>query len=143
MAVKSLGYCRIRPNRQGNLPVGFKKDHVYRILDFVYPKTSQNLSLLVVNESGGIKTLLASDVTIVPVDDPSVVNDIGACFVIPSTPGFRANHRYRVITHVYPNGTSDLHLLLVNESGTLVHMLATDVRILTPDSGAGDFVVSR
>lgn len=44
--------------------------------------------------------------------------------------GFRANVQYKVVGGTYPNGTQDLHFLVVDDAGTVKTMLASDVSLI-------------
>ena len=44
--------------------------------------------------------------------------------------GFRKGVQYKVVGGTYPNGTQDLHFLVVDDAGTTKTLLASDVSLI-------------
>lgn len=47
-------------------------------------------------------------------------------------PGFRRDHAYQMLSGFTPSGSSDIHFLVVNESGQAVVLPAEDIIVLDP-----------
>lgn len=61
--------CTVRPHRHGNhlrMPVGFRANVQYKVVGGTYPNGTQDLHFLVVDDAGTVKTMLASDVSLIP-----------------------------------------------------------------------------
>ena len=128
-------------DRRGLMPPGFRPRQLYQVLAGFQPNGSTDLHYYVVDASGRVVALRASDVILADPREAAYRAGVGTnpmrlCRVRARNgsmpPGFRERQLYQVIDLFQPNGSSDLHLYVVNESGDTVAMLAADVIVADP-----------
>lgn len=122
--------------------VGFRPRRLYQVLAGFHPNGSTDLHYYVVNESGEPVALRSQDILLA---DPRE-RDYDAGQVAPQTlrmcrikerngqmpVGFRERRLYQVVELFHPNGSTDLHLYVVNQSGVTVGLRYDEVILADP-----------
>lgn len=144
-AVDIVGHCFVLPRKAGSkllIPPGFTANKAYTIVSGFFPNGTTDLHVLVVNDAGILSPLQATEVTIIDATgSPGSVSStiiVGHCHVLPRKqgskylipPGFTASKTYPIVSGFFPNGSTDLHVFLVNDAGILTPLKAIEVVVV-------------
>ena len=133
------GTCKIRPDRKGRFPsAGFRAEALYAFIKIYTPNGTTDLHFLVIDDQGSPVPLRMQRIQAIEAFQAQ-----GTCKIRPDESdqlpaGFRPDALYTYLETYKPNGTSDLHFIVIDDQGSPVPFRMQRIQIIETFISSGD-----